>query len=147
MTLKNNKGFTLVELLATVTILGILSVIAISSVSGLLEKGRTEHYKTIEKQMIQAAKSYVQLNRGALPKTTGGTSNITVDTLVASNYIQPLKDHTGEKECEPNDIYPYSYIKITKQSQTKYSYQACLCCQGKCKTNQYTAECTPFKDL
>ena len=84
MTLKNNKGFTLVEILATVTILGILSVIAISSVSGLLEKGRTEHYKTIEKQMIQAAKSYVQINRGALPKNQNGTTTITLETLVNS---------------------------------------------------------------
>lgn len=124
MTLKNNKGFTLVELLATVTILGILSVIAISSVSGLLEKGRTEHYKTIEKQMIQAAKSYVQINRGALPKNQNGTTTITLETLVNSKYINQPKDHNEKNNCNLTD----SSVEITKISQTNYSYTAHLKC-------------------
>ena len=36
--IKNNKGFTMVELLAAVTILGILATIAIVSVTNTIEK-------------------------------------------------------------------------------------------------------------
>ena len=121
--LKDKKGFTLVELLATVTILGILSTIAIASVSGLLQKGRDEHYKTAEKQMIQAAKSYVQQNRGALPKVQNGTSKITLYTLIANKYIGTIKDHS-DNECDKDN----SYVTIKKTSQTNYSYKAHLKC-------------------
>lgn len=127
--LKNKKGFTLVELLATVTILGILSTIAIVSVSGLLQKGRNKHYKTAEKQMIQAAQSYAQQNRGALPKTINGTSEIQLNTLIANKYINELKDHTNKVNCDPTN----SKVTITKTSQTNYSYKAHLEC-GKYKT-------------
>lgn len=130
--LKDKKGFTLVELLATVTILGILSTIAIVSVSGLLEKGRNEHYKTAEKQMIQAAQSYAQQNRGALPKTINGSSNVQLNTLITNKYIQPIKDHT-DKVCSNSDLAA-SYVTIKKTSQTNYSYQAYLKC-GKYVTS------------
>lgn len=126
--LKDKKGFTLVELLATVTILGILSVIGIVSVSGLLQKGRDEHYKTAEKQMIQAAQSYAQQNRGALPKiiytdTNQVVSQIKLSTLVDSKYIAVIKDHS-DKYCDKDN----SYVTIKKTSQTNYSYKAHLVC-------------------
>jgi len=45
----NNKGFTLVELLAVVTILGVLMLIAIPSISSMIEKSRKEAYLEIVK--------------------------------------------------------------------------------------------------
>ena len=42
------KGFTFIELLAAVTILGIISVIAISGVSRILERSHDEYYKNHE---------------------------------------------------------------------------------------------------
>lgn len=126
--LKNNKGFTLAELLATVTILGILSVIAIGSVSGILERGRTEHYKTAEKQMIEAAKSYAQINRAILPKTLNGESIVTLDTLKTNKFISELKDHTDKIPCTKGEV------TIKKVSQTRYTYTAYLEC-GKYKTS------------
>ena len=128
--LKNNKGFTLAELLATVTILGILSVIAIGSVSGILERGRTEHYKTAEKQMIEAAKSYAQINRAILPKTLNGESTVKLKTLIDNNFISELKDHTDKIPCTPDT----SKVTIKKVSQTRYTYTAYLKC-GKYTTS------------
>ena len=40
----DNKGFSMVELLAVVAILGILSTIGITAVSNILEKAHEEYY-------------------------------------------------------------------------------------------------------
>ena len=43
----NKKGFTLVELLATITILGILLGIAIPSVMGYMNRGKETYYHSV----------------------------------------------------------------------------------------------------
>ena len=43
----NNKGFTLVEILATIAILGILSGIVIGGVQKYIEKSRQQAYDTM----------------------------------------------------------------------------------------------------
>ena len=42
----HKKGFTLIEILAAITILGILMGIAIVSVTKIIEDGKKEHYDT-----------------------------------------------------------------------------------------------------
>ena len=39
---KNKKGFTLIEILAAVTILGILSIVAIVSVNKVIQKSKSK---------------------------------------------------------------------------------------------------------
>ena len=48
----NKKGFTLVELLAVITILGILMSVAIGAVSWILESAKDNFYKTLEKNIL-----------------------------------------------------------------------------------------------
>ena len=64
---KNNKGFSLVELLAAIVIMGILTGIGIVSVTYLINKTEKEYYKAQESEIIMAAKSYTQDNRSFLP--------------------------------------------------------------------------------
>ena len=42
---KNNKAFTMVELLAAITILGLLMSVAIIGVTRVMEKAKREYYK------------------------------------------------------------------------------------------------------
>lgn len=74
-------GFSLVELLATVVILGLLSVVAIVSVNALLKRAEQTHYATLEKNLIMAAESYALDNRSVLPKKVGDTVTITLAQL------------------------------------------------------------------
>ena len=46
----NKKGFTLVELLATIVILGVLSTIGITSTSKYLTQSRKKSYKIKERR-------------------------------------------------------------------------------------------------
>jgi|GEM_PF-1930180 len=55
----NKKGFTLVELLAVIVVLGIIAVITISVIVGIIDKTKMKAYEVAAKNVIDAAKEYV----------------------------------------------------------------------------------------
>ena len=120
---KNKKGFTLIEILAAVTILGVLSIVAVVSVNKIIQKAKQNHYITAEDNLEMAGQSYVQQNRNALPKAIGQKKKIPLKTLVEKNYIEPIKDYS-DNECNLET----SYVQIFKYSQDDYSYVAYLDC-------------------
>ena len=60
---KNNKGFTLIEPLAVILILGIIALIAIPTVNSILKESRTGAWKSTASQMTKAAENYFQLKQ------------------------------------------------------------------------------------
>ena len=107
----NNNGFSMIELLAAVTILGILSVLAIGSVQRLLDKSEEEFYSEQENGLIMAAESYYQGNSNKLPKSIGQTEQVPLETLVNSKYIDEIKTKS-KKNCNKAT----SYVEIIKYS-------------------------------
>ena len=59
----NNKGFTLVEVLAVVVILSILIAIMVPNVNYLINKNKEDNYKSLKSSIISAAKVYISDNR------------------------------------------------------------------------------------
>ena len=59
----NRKGFTLVEMLAVVIILGILATIMVPTITAVIEKNKDDNYKNLEKSIISAAKVYISDHR------------------------------------------------------------------------------------
>ncbi len=121
--MKKTKGFTLIEIIATVAILGIMSVIAIVSVNGLIQKGKENHYDALEENTALATESYVQVNRNDLPKNVGEKKKIPLRVLVENNYIEPPEDYYN-KQCNLDN----SYVIVYKYSKNAYSYQTYLDC-------------------
>ena len=48
----NNKGFSLIEILAVVVILGIVSTIGIVSVTRLIDNSKKHYYETEQNQLV-----------------------------------------------------------------------------------------------
>ena len=119
----NKKGFTLIEIIATVAILGILAVIGIVSVSNIINKGEDEYYETLEDNVALTTESYTQTNRDSLPKNVGESKNVPVSDLVDENYIEKIKDYYGE-ECDLEK----SYVKVFKYNKNSYTYVTYLDC-------------------
>ena len=125
----NNKGFSLVELLAAIVIMGILTGIGVVSVTYLINKTEKEYYKAQESEIIMAAKSYTQDNRSFLPKRVGQKNQVYLKTLQDKKYIGEVIDR-NKKICDPNQ----SYVQVYRYSKNDYSYVVNLVCDG------YTSE-------
>ena len=112
------KGFTFIELLAAVTILGIISVIAISGVSRILERSHDEYYKNQEKNLILAAQSYMNNNKNKLPKIIGKKTKVTAKTLKEANYLKKdITEYDGKTVCDDQN----TYVNVFKFGKTDYS--------------------------
>lgn len=124
----NKKGFTLVELLAVITILGILMSVAIGAVSWILESAKDNFYKTLEKNILLTAETYYSDHRASLPKNIGQKAKIGLQALVNSNYIKKdeIVDY-GKQQCDITS----SFVVVTKKSKKDYSYELYLKCPSK----------------
>ncbi len=54
----NSKGFTLVEVLSAVTIMVLITIIAVPTSIRFIEKGKNQQYQILEDQIIGAASKY-----------------------------------------------------------------------------------------
>lgn len=68
--MKNTKGFTLVELLATIAILGIISVVAVPNIVGVVKKNKDKTYIEDAKKLVSLVEyQFRSGNDKSLPKT------------------------------------------------------------------------------
>ena len=111
-----NKGFTLIEMLATLTILGILVTIVLVSANRLITSSNLEYYNTSEKMMILASKDYFADYRSYLPR-------VLLSTLVKEEFIDMIKD-VNDNDCNSSE----SYVEVEKTNDNEYLYTAHLVC-------------------
>ena len=103
---KSKKGgFTLVELLATVTLLAIIAMISFVSINAVIKNNKKTQYDNLKKSIRVAVRDYVSDN-----KYKGEFENpVNLKTLVDSGYLTgPVIDPYTNKEIEN-----YSSIKVT----------------------------------
>lgn len=121
----NKKGFTMVEILASIVILGILMGIAIASVSYVLSNSKEKYYSNLDDQLVLAAKSFYGSHKILLPQSIGQIRQVTLETLIKNNYIKrgDVVDYS-KAECDTNT----SYVKVIKSSEDEYIYSVYLKC-------------------
>ena len=71
----NNKGFTLIEVLAVVVILSVLAAIMVPSVNYIINQNKENNYENLKNSIISAAKIYLSDNR----------YEISIDKLCSNN--------------------------------------------------------------
>lgn len=121
----NKKGFTLVELLTIIIILGILMTVAIPSVTTLIEKSKRENKESQRNTLQMAAESYLQNNTDKLPKNIGQNILVTAKELREKNYLKEDIYDANKKSCMKDSV-----VRVYKYDKDKYTYNAYLFCEG-----------------
>lgn len=115
----NNKGFTLVELLATISILAIIMLIAIPNVVGVVQKSRNKTYVEDAKKMISLAKYKVKSDLKIKNALGYGSVCISLNYLDSGKEIKDAPNG-GEYDTEK------SYVLVEKNYDNSYYYSVQL---------------------
>lgn len=104
---KNERGLTLVELLAVIVILAIVAIIAFVFIGGVIENSKKDAHISNAQQIISAAKLY-EATTGELPDN--------------AKELQDTR-HLEEKILDPwtKTEYDLSGVRITKSSSGGYT--------------------------
>lgn len=117
--MKNKKGFTLTEILATIVILGVILAIAVPSYNALSKKFEKEYYDKLDKSVLAAAKSYWKDNPDKRPNELLKTNYIELDDLIKKKHIENVTEYRSKKGLK-------GYIIIINVGNGKYDYKTCI---------------------
>lgn len=107
--MKKNTGFTLIEIMIVVVILGILAAIVVPKILDRPDQARVTAAKTDIATIMQQLKLY-RLDNATYPSTDQGLTALTVKPT--TNPVPPNWRTGGYLERLPNDPWgrPYQYL-------------------------------------
>lgn len=136
--MKNNKGFTLVELLAMLVVLGVLMGVTIPNITGILEQSKKNSFIQDATKMVESAKIKIATHKTGydkIPKIAAGQCVVfTLDYLNDNEDIgkgpndgtyldyESFVIYKLEENPETAKLEKKYYVRLVeKKSQGKYS--------------------------
>ena len=127
--MENKKGFTLIEIIAAVIILGIISIVAAVTYTSSMREFRDSYYTSLEKTLVESGKSFFDDNRSYRPTTIFTAQKVPISILESKSYVDDILDYNGNK-CDRS-----SYVIAIKAAKNDYIYHACLACSEDTYSN------------
>ena len=130
--MNNKRGFTLIELVAVIVILGVLLIVAIPAVSQYIKQTRETTYTSHEVTMEEATRAYTidclkNNEKDCTVPHDNESINVYLDKLIEKEYVEKLQDpQKPGSYCSPDK----SFVKVIKDGTSDYKYQVCLFCSG-----------------
>ena len=106
--MKNKKGFTLVELLSVIVLLGIVITIGIFSIGAVRNNILEKQYKNVKEQIEEAAEKYYQ---------DTGSTKVNVQLLINEGYLKA--DNKSMIISDPRDGSSLNCFEITINNNEK----------------------------
>ncbi|MBO5138233.1 MAG: type II secretion system protein [Bacilli bacterium] len=125
----NNNGFTLVELLATVSIMAILMIIAVPNILNTVDKNKRNTYIEDARKLVLLAEHKFQFMTDHKPEITDTKASKCVG-IIFNNLVKESEINKGPEGGDYNTISTtstnpgsYSYVIISyDEVNKKYSY-------------------------
>ena len=93
--LKNEKGLTLIELLAVIVILAIVAAIAVPSIGSIINNSKDKAILADASTMLSSAK--LAMTDGACSKTAGDADGLVCDAAELKPYVEGVTLATADK--------------------------------------------------
>lgn len=122
--IKNEKGLTLIELLAVVVILAIVAAIAVPAIGNIIDNSRYSAIKADAVNVINAAQLYYTENPGGqvaanAPDGTATTTSITAAQLQTAGFLETAGSIAGTATVtavKPHKLVGNSTKKVNNQT-------------------------------
>ena len=120
----NKAGYTMIELMAVIAIIGLIFTIGIISYSSLIQRSNDTVYESYMDGMHEAAQTYVIDH----PVANGGNVRITLGQLIDEDKIEYINNPRKN-----SDKCLESYVDAKRDDKgnvVSYEYNVCLECAG-----------------
>ncbi len=104
MKIKTKNAFTLIELLATVIILGFISLMVVPAVDRALNRSRNELYTIQISNIREGAKNWAAKNFVVLPDKNGEIITLTLGQLKLGGFVDKDIKNPKSRKYFPNDM-------------------------------------------
>lgn len=133
----NKKGFTLVELLAAITILALLALVTVPAITRPVKESKQELYESQLRSFKDSAKSWGAEKMFSNLPNKGSCillplSILVNDGLVEPNVISPLDGEKFVKENASSDTGVFIKINNEGSNHNKYVYTVYDCNSSTC---------------
>lgn len=112
----NKKAFTLIELLGSIVILGLIALVAFPAILNFLTSSQNNIDEAKKSVIIGAAKEYVNDNINSYKKESTLNKNIQTSTLISEGYIT-------NKDIINNSSYSTTCTNVKVNSDKKYTFE------------------------
>ncbi len=145
-----NKGFTMIELVVAVAIMGIIMIIAIPSVNYIQQQNKNKKYEAYKKSLTSSSKLYVDgFSEDLFGSINHGCAIIKFEDLQDKDLIEDIqiKDTTcSNKKIKNTDKDDLTYVMVRKSKIGNYNYSTNITCRNNSGSVLYIDKSEDFNN-
>ena len=115
------KGFTLVEMLAVITLLGLLALVIIPASEAIIKNSKNYSYNIQIQNIKNAMKNYASSNAFSMPTVNGDYVELTLGDLKREGFLEKEFKNPKNEKCFSDNIV----LRITRvKNNYKYTIES-----------------------
>lgn len=131
--MKNKRGFTLIEVIMVIAVIGIIMLLIVPNVMAIIKKNNIKSCENIKNSIIKSAELYVTDHKYELNFSCNEKKPLNLEDLIAADYLKV--DKTGKIINPIDDSTIYDDSTNDKKVSVRYD------CINKTFTYEFDLSC------